>query len=93
MFCVYILFSPSKDQFYVGYTGQSIESRIQKHNSHHKGFTGRVHDWKLVYLEKFETKSEAMKREKEILPAFLHSSEAHDGESSWIADPWPVIPT
>jgi hypothetical protein len=28
-----------------------------------------------------------------IKPAFLNKSEAHYGESSWIVDPWPVIPT
>jgi hypothetical protein len=33
------------------------------------------------------------KKKFEFKPAFLHRSEAHYGESSWIVDPWPVIPT
>ncbi|MDP1799991.1 MAG: GIY-YIG nuclease family protein [Bacteroidota bacterium] len=39
MFCLYILFSPTKDKYYVGHTGDDLVERIRKHNSNHKGFT------------------------------------------------------
>ncbi|MCZ8228298.1 GIY-YIG nuclease family protein [Flavobacterium sp.] len=65
-FTVYILYSKSADKFYVGYTSMSIDERLRRHLSSHKGFTGRVKDWGLFYSEKFSEKSEAIKREKEI---------------------------
>jgi putative endonuclease len=33
-----------------------IEERLRKHNSNHKGLTGKVADWVVVYLENFEQK-------------------------------------
>ena len=65
-FTVYILFSAAADKFYVGFTGDDIHERIRKHNSNHKGFTGKWSDWKLVYSEFYSLKSAATKREKEI---------------------------
>ena len=40
--------------------------RIRKHNSKHKGFTGIASDWILKYSEKYASKSEALKRERQI---------------------------
>ncbi|MBL7921137.1 MAG: GIY-YIG nuclease family protein [Bacteroidia bacterium] len=40
--------------------------RILKHISNHKGFTGGVGDWELKCSEQYQTKSEALKREKKI---------------------------
>jgi putative endonuclease len=65
-FCVYILFSSSKNKYYVGYSGESLTERIRKHNSNHKGFTGGLGDWTLVYSETFDEKNLATAREKEI---------------------------
>jgi putative endonuclease len=50
----------------VGYTGDELTNRVKKHNTNHKGFTGNTGDWVLKYAEPFDTKSDAMKREKEI---------------------------
>ena len=66
MFTVYILYSQTKDRFYIGMTGDALEERIRKHNSNHKGFTGGLGDWKLVYSEIYLQKTEALKRENEI---------------------------
>ena len=44
MFKVYILYSETKNKYYVGYTRDSITERIRKHNSNHKGFTGETGD-------------------------------------------------
>jgi len=66
MFLFYILYSVTKDTYYVGYTGTSIEERLRKHNSNHTGFTGGISDWVVCYKEEFETKELAYKREREV---------------------------
>jgi putative endonuclease len=58
-FFVYILFSPHKDKFYIGFTSD-LENRITRHNQKSKGFTGTV------YSESYSSKFEAMTREKQI---------------------------
>ena len=63
---VYILYSATKNKFYIGFTSDDLEERIRKHNSNHKGFTGNVNDWVLSYFESFELKAEAFAREREI---------------------------
>ena len=63
---VYIIYSVQADKYYVGFSGYDLSERLRKHNSNHSGFTGKVSDWQIVFTQKFEEKSEAMKREKEI---------------------------
>ncbi len=65
-YIVYILYSVSLDRYYVGYTGDSIETRLRKHNANHKGFTSENVDWTVKHIETFPTKKEAMEREKQI---------------------------
>jgi len=65
-FHVYILFSQVKGKYYIGHTADDLQERLRKHNSNHKGFTGKVHDWRIVYREPFNTKQAAYKREREI---------------------------
>jgi putative endonuclease len=62
---VYILNSPTKDKYYVGYTA-NLKDRIIRHNQKSKGFTGSTNDWILVYQENFDSQSEAIQREKQI---------------------------
>ena len=50
----------------MGFTGDPLQERIRKHNSNHKGFTGRTGDWVLKYSENYEQKTIAIKREREI---------------------------
>ncbi len=64
-FIVYILFSESKNKFYIGFTS-NLEERVIRHNQKSKGFTGSVNDWKVVYTENYETKELAHKRELQI---------------------------
>lgn len=63
MFKTYILYSVTIDKYYIGHTGDTLDERIRKHNTNHKGFTGRANDWALVYCEGYSSKSEAYKRE------------------------------
>ena len=65
-FHVYILFSLLKNAYYVGFSGDDLQERVRKHNSNHKGFTGGSGDWKLMYYEAFDIKTDAIKREKQI---------------------------
>ena len=65
MHYAYILFSKSKNKYYIGSTS-NLEERLNKHNSNHKGFTGGIGDWKIMYSEKFENYNLALKREKQI---------------------------
>jgi len=65
MHYTYILFSKSKNKYYIGSTS-NLEERLNKHNSNHKGFTGGIGDWKIIYSEKFENYNLALKREKQI---------------------------
>ncbi|WP_111672377.1 GIY-YIG nuclease family protein [Algoriphagus litoralis] len=62
----YILFSKSKEKYYMGHTCEQINQRIRKHNSNHKGFTGSEADWKLVFIENFPDKSSAYARERAV---------------------------
>ena len=62
---LYILFSEKLNRYYVGHTS-NINERIRKHKTNHKGFTGKAKDWKLVYSERFSTKSLAYARERKI---------------------------
>ena len=66
IFSVYILFSPSHNKIYIGYTSD-LEKRLLSHNHlAPKGYTIRYRPWVLIHTEVFNTKLEAMKREKEL---------------------------
>jgi putative endonuclease len=43
-----------------------MEERLRKHNSNHKGFTGKALDWAVVYMELFFSKKSASLREREV---------------------------
>ncbi|MBI5357374.1 GIY-YIG nuclease family protein [Candidatus Saccharibacteria bacterium] len=62
MFKVYVLTNQSGTR-YVGQT-KDIDKRIVAHNTNMSRYTKNKGPWKLVYSEDFETRSEAMKREK-----------------------------
>ena len=66
MFYVYILYSKFLDKYYIGHTGQNLDQRLRKHNTNHKGFTGKANDWVLKYFEEFNSKPEAYQRELAI---------------------------
>ena len=62
----YILYSGSLDRYYVGSTCDSMDNRLRKHNSAHKGFTGKADDWQVVHYESFTDVSQARERELQI---------------------------
>ena len=62
---VYILQSKKNGSYYVGYTND-LNKRVAKHNLGGTASTRPYKPWKLVYFEEFSTKTEALKREKQI---------------------------
>jgi len=63
MYFVYVLKSKTKLKTYVGYTN-NISKRLKEHNQGKSSFSKRYKPWILIYLERFKTKKEAIKREK-----------------------------
>jgi putative endonuclease len=66
-FC-YILYSKSKNRYYVGYTSD-IEERMKQHNSGHfggKSYTHITSDWEQYLLIPCETINQAMFIESKI---------------------------
>ena len=58
MYNFYIIYSVQLDKYYIGHT-EDLEGRLRRHNSNHKGWTGKVNDWVVVYAEQYESKSAA----------------------------------
>jgi len=65
MFSVYILKSKVDGSFYIGQTND-INDRLIRHNSGRAKYTKNKVPWDLVYSEKFDSRSKALQREKEI---------------------------
>ncbi len=66
MFKVYILYSPSFNKIYIGFTSD-LDNRILSHNKlATKGHTIKYRPWVVAFYEDFETKAQAMKREKQL---------------------------
>ncbi len=65
MYTVYVLYSPSHDKLYIGYTS-NLTQRLQSHNETGNGFTSRYRPWEIIHTEVYETKKTALKREKSL---------------------------
>ncbi len=64
MFTVYVLYSEAFDKIYTGFTN-NLEQRFLSHNElGKKGWTIKFRPWTIVHKEFFESKGQAMKREK-----------------------------
>jgi len=53
------------NRYYIGYTND-LEKRLLRHNAALGKYTKRGIPWVLVYTEAFPSKSDAIKREREI---------------------------
>ncbi len=62
-FVVYVLYNYNSDNIYIGYSSNLI-ARIFSHNSAPKGHTQMFRPWAVIHVEFFDSKSEAIKREK-----------------------------
>jgi len=64
MFYTYIIYSDSRLIKYIGQT-DDLERRIEEHNNGTLGgFTKNKGPWRLIHWEVFDTRAEAMNREK-----------------------------
>jgi len=62
-FYVYILYSSAHKRTYVGQTN-NLSGRLEKHNKAQVRSTKAFVPWQLIHSEKFNTRAEAMRREK-----------------------------
>ncbi len=66
MFTVYVLYSDIHNKIYIGYTSD-LQTRLLSHNEVSKNtFTSKFRPRRIVHTEEFETKKEAMNREKQL---------------------------
>ena len=65
-FIVYILYSSKYNRYYVSHSGVDLQEWLRTHNSNHKGFSGGLGDWTIVYTEIYPTKTAAYQRERVI---------------------------
>ena len=59
------MYSATLNRYYVGST-DNLEWRLERHNLGWGRYTKKGIPWKMVYYETYQTKTEALKREKEI---------------------------
>ncbi|MEJ2048597.1 MAG: GIY-YIG nuclease family protein [Calditrichota bacterium] len=65
MWYIYIIYSEKLDRYYVGYT-DNLSWRLERHNLGWGRFTKGGLPWKMVHHEKFQNKTDAIKRERKI---------------------------
>jgi putative endonuclease len=65
MYVVYVLYSPTINKFYIGSTSD-FEKRIYYHNNGKSPYTRNKGPLLPVYRENYETRKEAVRREREL---------------------------
>jgi putative endonuclease len=65
MYFVYILYSATKNKFYIGQTN-NIDDRIKRHNNEQSLSTKNGVPWKIIYKTIIGTRSEAVLLETKI---------------------------
>ena len=63
-FTVYVIKSSKNNKRYVGFTHKDSLARVTEHNQGCNKWTRNNKPFKLIYQEKYKTKTEAIKREK-----------------------------
>ena len=63
MYVVYILQSHLDNSFYIGQT-EDLKKRLEHHNDGKSKYTSRKMPWKVVYTEEYNTRKEALQRER-----------------------------
>ena len=66
MYQTYILFSKSKDRYYIGSTSVGVELRLTRHNEGWTRSTKSGIPWKVKYVKSFDSNTEALNFEKFI---------------------------
>ena len=66
---VYILFSPSLNRYYIGFTQEPIQTRLHLHNTSGYGksrYTSTVDDWQVFYVIECICKNQGINIERHI---------------------------
>jgi len=66
MFYTYVLYSHKFNKIYIGFSGDAYKRLAAHNDERNRGWTKRYQPWEIIHLESFETKTEALKREKEL---------------------------
>lgn len=64
-YSIYVLYSLKYNEIYIGHS-RDVEKRLVQHNEGKSNSTKRYIPWHLIHREEFATRSQAMKREKEL---------------------------
>jgi len=80
MYVVYVLYSKGYDRTYTGMT-MDVSKRLKQHNAKQNKSTKAYVPWIIIFIEEFNTRLEARKREKylktgigrEFIKTFLNS--------------------
>ena len=64
-FHVYILQSQTTSRYYIGQTA-NVEERLAYHNANYSKSLKNRGPWQVVHQEEFATRSEAMRRERQL---------------------------
>jgi putative endonuclease len=65
MHFVYIIYSATRDRYYVG-SCEDVNKRLVKHNTNHSGFTSKTGDWVIKWTEEHPDKSTSLKCKNQI---------------------------
>jgi putative endonuclease len=66
-YSIYVIYNKQVKKIYIGQTG-NLKKRLLEHNNK-KGnhYTAKfIGSWKLIYEEKYQTRKESLKREKQL---------------------------
>ena len=90
MFTVYVLYSPTFNKIYSGYTSD-MANRIISHNElATKGHTLKYRPWVIAHTEEYLTKTEALKRENYLKSRrnskTFNKNEIEKALTNWFSD-------
>ena len=73
IYFVYLILSKNKNQNYISYVGytQNLSKRLSLHNQSKGAKFTRGRQWRMIYFEKYDTKSNALKAEYKLKKNYL----------------------
>jgi putative endonuclease len=69
MYTVYVLFSKLHHKIYIGYTADLNQRLIAHNHPNNRAYTKRFQPWIVAYSEIAHSKTEALRREKQLKSA------------------------
>ena len=73
IYFVYLIISKNKNQNYISYVGytKNLSKRLSLHNQSKGAKFTRGRQWRMIYFEKYDTKSNALKAEYKLKKNYL----------------------